>query len=83
MASMAAFNTFFFIFLLFTYPNSGVADGLNLKEGLKLPNPCGQVRVEKNKVARKLLGAEEFSDYASPEHNRRHEPRIGSPGGRA
>lgn len=42
-----------------------------------------QVRVEKNKVARKLLGAEEFSDYASPEHNRRHEPRIGSPGGRA
>ncbi|CAK9324462.1 unnamed protein product [Citrullus colocynthis] len=83
MASMAAFKTFIFIFLIFTSPNSGDADDLSLKKGLKLPNPCGQAIVEKNKVTRKLLGAEAFLDYASPDHNTRHEPRVGNPGGRA
>lgn len=40
--------------------------------------------VEKNnRVTRKLLGAEVLLDYASPDHNSRHEPRFGSPGGRA
>ncbi|KAG6600409.1 hypothetical protein SDJN03_05642, partial [Cucurbita argyrosperma subsp. sororia] len=82
MASMAAFKTFIFIFLVFICPNSGDADGLRLKEGLKLPNPCGQVIIEKKGV-RKLLGAEELLDYASPSHNPRHEPRVGNPGGRA
>ncbi|KGN53437.1 hypothetical protein Csa_015314 [Cucumis sativus] len=83
---MAAFiKTFIFIFLIiFMFPNSGDAHDLSLKKGLKLSNPCGQLIVEKNnKVTRKLLGAEAFADYASPDHNTRHEPRFGNPGGRA
>lgn len=40
--------------------------------------------IQKKVMNRKLLGgAEAFVDYASPDHNTKHEPRIGNPGGRA
>ncbi|KAG6600410.1 hypothetical protein SDJN03_05643, partial [Cucurbita argyrosperma subsp. sororia] len=77
---MASMLPIIFTFLIFTSPSSGRAHGPSLQPDLnEKPNPYSQ-RI----VMRKVLGMDAtLMDYHEPGANPSHEPRRGSPGGRA